>query len=155
MINIDAEIISLIPFFLPKILVATLCGIIIGLDRELKQKVAGIRTFILICVGCCLLTSISFYLSFLNQDIDPTRIIGQIITGIGFIGAGVIMKTDDKIHGVTTAAFIWVICAIGVLAGTGAIYTPIIITFGLLIISLIFEEVEKYIKYIKNGAPRD
>lgn len=94
-----------------------------------------------------------------NQIIDPTRIIGQIITGIGFLGAGVIVKNDDKIVGVTTAAFIWCISAIGVLAGIGAIWTPIILTFGLLIVSLIFEKFETYIKKIKilnkNGESRN
>lgn len=120
--NIDSEILSLMPYFIPKVLVATICGVIIGIDRELKQKVAGVRTFILISVGCAVFSAISVLMSD-NQIIDPTRIIGQIITGIGFLGAGVIVKNDDKIVGVTTAAFIWCISAIGVLAGIGAIWT--------------------------------
>lgn len=143
---IDPEFIPLMTFLLPKVLIATICGLIIGYDREIKQKVAGIRTNILICVGCTILTSISFFLSKDNPNIDPTRIIGQIITGIGFLGAGVIMKHDDKIVGVTTAAFIWVVSSIGILiAVTNSILTPIILTFGLLIISRIFEKVETYI----------
>ena len=146
--NIDSEILSLLPYFLPKILVATICGIIIGIDRELKQKVAGVRTFILISVGCATFTAISVLMAE-DSTIDPTRIIGQIITGIGFLGAGVIVKNDDKIVGVTTAAFIWCISAIGVLAGLGSIWTPIILTIGLLIISIIFEKFETYIKKIK------
>jgi putative Mg2+ transporter-C (MgtC) family protein len=144
---IDPEFIPLMTFLLPKVLIATICGLIIGYDREIKQKVAGIRTNILICVGCTILTSISFYLAKDNPNIDPTRIIGQIITGIGFLGAGVIMKHDDKIVGVTTAAFIWVVSSIGILiAVTNSILSPIILTFGLLIISRIFEKVESYIK---------
>ena len=143
---IDPEFIPLMTFLLPKVLIATICGLIIGYDREIKQKVAGIRTNILICVGCTIITSISFYLAKDNPNIDPTRIIGQIITGIGFLGAGVIMKHDDKIVGVTTAAFIWVVSSIGILiAVTNSILTPIILTFGLLIISRIFEKVETYI----------
>lgn len=156
--NIDSEILSLFPYFVPKVLVATLCGVIIGIDRELKQKVAGVRTFILISVGCAVFSAISVLMSD-NQIIDPTRIIGQIITGIGFLGAGVIVKNDDKIVGVTTAAFIWCISAVGVLAGIGAIWTPIILTFGLLIVSLVFEKFETYIKKIKilnkNGESRN
>ena len=155
---IDSEILSLLPYFVPKVLVATLCGVIIGIDRELKQKVAGVRTFILISVGCAVFSAISVLMSD-NQIIDPTRIIGQIITGIGFLGAGVIVKNDDKIIGVTTAAFIWCISAVGVLAGIGAIWTPIILTFGLLIVSLVFEKFETYIKKIKilnkNGESRN
>jgi len=158
MMNIDSEILSLMPYFILKVLVATICGVIIGIDRELKQKVAGVRTFILISVGCAVFSAISVLMSD-NQIIDPTRIIGQIITGIGFLGAGVIVKNDDKIVGVTTAAFIWCISAIGVLAGIGAIWTPIILTFGLLIVSLIFEKFETYIKKIKilnkNGESRN
>jgi len=145
MFDIDYELFTLLPFLLPKLLVATICGVIVGYDREIKQKTAGIRTNILICVGCALFTALSFYISKTN-NIDPTRIIGQIITGIGFLGAGVIMKHDDKIVGVTTAAFIWVVSAIGVLVGIGSYITPVLLTIGLIIISRIFERVEKYIK---------
>jgi putative Mg2+ transporter-C (MgtC) family protein len=145
--TLDPEFIPLITLLLPKVIIATICGLIIGYDREIKQKVAGIRTNILICVGCTILTSISFYLAKDNPNIDPTRIIGQIITGIGFLGAGVIMKHDDKIIGVTTAAFIWVISSIGILiAVTNSFLIPVILTFGLLIISRIFEKVETYLK---------
>ena len=156
--NIDSEILSLLPYFIPKVIVATICGVIIGIDRELKQKVAGVRTFILICVGCAIFTSISTLMSD-GTTYDPTRIIGQIITGIGFLGASVVIRNDDKIVGVTTAAFIWCVSAIGVLAGLGAIWTPIILTIGLLIVSLIFEKFEIYIKKIKllnkNGESRN
>jgi putative Mg2+ transporter-C (MgtC) family protein len=148
---ITPQFIEIMSDLVPKILVATMCGLIIGYDRELKQKVAGIRTNILICVGCAILTYLSFYLSKNNPSIDPTRIIGQIITGIGFLGAGVIMKNDDKIIGVTTAAFIWIISSIGILIGAIESFSiPIILTFGLLIISRIFEKIESYIKNIKK-----
>jgi putative Mg2+ transporter-C (MgtC) family protein len=146
MFDIDHELFTILPFLLPKLLVATICGGIVGYDREIKQKTAGIRTNILICVGCALFTAFSFYIFNTNNHIDPTRIIGQIITGIGFLGAGVIMKHDDKIVGVTTAAFIWVVSAIGVLVGIGSYITPVLLTIGLIIISRIFERVEKYIK---------
>ena len=145
--SLDPQFLPLFNFIFPKILVATICGLIIGYDREIKQKVAGIRTNILICVGCALLTSISFYLAKSNPMIDPTRIIGQIITGIGFLGAGVIMKTDDKIVGVTTAAFIWIASAIGILtAVVSSFLLPIVLTFGLLVISRFFEKIENLLK---------
>ena len=92
----------------------------------------------------------SFWISKDNTNIDPTRIIGQIVTGIGFLGAGVIMKHDDKIIGVTTAAFIWVVSAIGVMIGLGYYIVPILITVGLLIISKLFEILEKRIKEKRN-----
>lgn len=132
-------------FILPKILIATICGAIIGYDRERKNKVAGIRTNLLICVGSTIFTVASIMLSQTNGS-DPTRILSTIVTGIGFLGGGVIMKTDDKIVGMTTAAFIWVVSAIGILCGIGSTITPILLTIGLLVISKIFEKVEKYIK---------
>ena len=146
-LSIDPQFLPLMTFILPKILVATICGLVIGYDREIKQKVAGIRTNILICVGCTILTSISFYLAKSNPTIDPTRIIGQIITGIGFLGAGVIMKHDDKIVGVTTAAFIWVASAMGIMvAAVDSFLLPITLTIGLLLTSRFFEKIENFIK---------
>jgi putative Mg2+ transporter-C (MgtC) family protein len=140
------EILNFLPFFLPKIIVATLCGLIIGIEREFKQKVAGIRTNILICVGCAILSALSFYIADNWELVDPTRMIGQIITGIGFLGAGVIMKNDDKIVGVTTAAFIWIASAIGIMIGSGFLAIPFIITFGLVLMSRLFEIMEAFIK---------
>jgi putative Mg2+ transporter-C (MgtC) family protein len=133
-------------FFLPKIIISTICGFIVGYDREVRNKVAGIRTNVIIAVGCTILTTTSFWLLENNSHIDPTRIIGQIVTGIGFLGAGVIMKTDDKIVGVTTAAFIWTVSAIGIMIGCGTYIIPVIITVGLLVISKLFESMERRIK---------
>lgn len=144
---IDPEFLTIANFIIPKIIISTICGLIIGYDREIKHKVAGIRTNILICVGCTILTSLSFYISKDNPNIDPTRIIGQIITGIGFLGAGVIMKHDDKIIGVTTAAFIWIVSAIGILIGaTSSPILPVLLTLGLLLVSRIFEKFENFLK---------
>ena len=94
---------------LPKLIISTICGLIIGYDREKKNKAAGIKTNILICVGCTIFSMMPKFLMVMHPqlNIDPTRVIGQIITGIGFLGAGVIMKNQDKIIGVTTSAFIW------------------------------------------------
>lgn len=133
-----------ITFLLPKIIISTICGFIIGYDREIKSKVAGIRTMILICAGCALYTSVSTLMS--NESTDPTRVIGQIATGIGFLGAGVIMKNEDKIVGVTTAAFIWVVSIIGVFIGLNWILSPIFMSLGLVFTSRIFETVEKIIQ---------
>ena len=145
--ELDYEFLTVLPDLLLKVLLATICGAIIGYDREVKQKVAGLRTNILICVGCALFTASSFFISRDSMNvIDPTRIIGQIITGIGFLGAGVIVKNDDKVVGVTTAAFIWVISAIGVLVGCGYLIVPIFLSIGMLLVSKIFEKVETYIK---------
>lgn len=153
-------IIDTITFFsdiFPKLLIATLCGFIIGYDRERRHKAAGIRTMILICTGCTLYTLIPLLLmrearvSGYEVGIDPTRVISQILTGIGFLGAGVIMKDKNKIIGVTTAAFIWVVSAIGVFIGiSDQPFVPLIMTGCLVMVSNYFRKIEKNIKHKQN-----
>lgn len=138
----DLELIS---FLLPKILVATICGLTIGWEREIKNKVAGIRTHIIVCVGACLYTSAGIILSEQYHS-DPSRIIGQIITGIGFLGAGVIYKHEDKVVGVTSAAFIWLISSIGVLIAMGFLMSSILFTIGFLALLIILQKLENKIK---------
>ena len=145
--SIPADTLASIYLYIPKVITATLCGTIIGIEREYKGKPAGLRTMILICVGCTLFTIISCNVS---PSSDSSRVIAQIVTGIGFLGGGVIMKTDDKIIGVTTAAFIWVIAAIGMIIGLGQIIVPVIITIGLLIISIILTQFERKIRNKKT-----
>src|SRR5690242_8660028 len=97
---------------------ATVCGGWIGLERELSGKPAGLRTNILICVGATLFTSLSVALS-LGRG-DPARIAAQILPGVGFIGAGTILHTRGSVSGLTSAATIWVVAAIGMALGGGA-----------------------------------
>lgn len=142
---------------LPKLAVATICGAIVGYDRERKHKTAGTRTMVLICTGCTLYTMIPFLLmaetSMMDIPIDPTRVIGQILTGIGFLGAGVIMKDNNKIIGVTTAAFIWVVAAIGVLIGVSdRPFVPIIMALSLVSVTNLFRKIEKNIKQKEDNA---
>ena len=142
---------------LPKLAVATICGAIVGYDRERKHKAAGTRTMVLICTGCTLYTMIPFLLmaetSMMDIPIDPTRVIGQILTGIGFLGAGVIMKDNNKIIGVTTAAFIWVVAAIGVLIGVSdRPFVPIIMALSLVSVTNLFRKIEKNIKQKEDNA---
>lgn len=136
----------LLEYFGIKVIIATICGLIVGIEREKKDKVAGIRTNVLVCVGVAIMTAASFLYGSVDSDVDSTRIIGQIITGVGFLGAGVIFKNNDKVVGVTTASFIWIMSAIGILAGSGFILVPIILTIGLVIISLLFEKLERFVK---------
>lgn len=98
-------------------LVAVLCGGIIGVEREQREKPAGLRTLILVCLGSTLFTITS--LIFNTSSNDSGRVAAQIVTGIGFLGAGAILHGRNTISGMTTAASIWVVAAIGVLAGTG------------------------------------
>jgi putative Mg2+ transporter-C (MgtC) family protein len=131
--------IDLLTKMLPEIGVATVCGALIGLEREIKNKVAGIRTHILICVGVTIFTLVG--ISF-GGTADPTRVIGQIITGIGFLGGGVIFKEQDKVVGVTSAAFIWFIASIGVLCGMGYLLSAGILTIGFLLITILLGRFE-------------
>ncbi len=114
---------QLIQYFGPRVLFAILCGGAIGLERELKNKPAGIKTNILICLGSTLYTSVSILLSMSLSDKnhygDPSRVAAQIVSGIGFLGGGTIIQARGTIIGLTTAATIWVVSAIGVCIGMG------------------------------------
>lgn len=100
-----------------KLALATLLGGAIGLERELGGKPAGLRTNILICMGAVLYTSLSIDLA--RPGADPARIAAQIVTGVGFIGAGTILHARGAVVGLTSAATIWVVAAIGVALGAG------------------------------------
>lgn len=105
-----------------KLGLAVLLGGVIGLEREIAGKPAGLRTNILICVGAALLTDVSLGIVVGPHGErlgDPARLAAQIITGIGFIGAGTIMQARGTITGLTSAATIWVVCAIGITVGAG------------------------------------
>ena len=98
-----------------RLLVAVLLGGLIGIEREYRDKTAGFRTLTLICLGSCLFMLVSIMLT--NGTTD--RIASNIVTGIGFIGAGVIFKSDKGVNGITTAATIWATAAVGMAIGSG------------------------------------
>ncbi len=111
-----------------------LCGGIVGLERQLCGKPAGIRTSTLICMGTYVFVAVGG--SVAGNFGDPSRVIGQVVTGIGFLGAGVILTREGSVLGVTSAATIWVLAAIGVLAGEDrniAAITVAILTVGILV----------------------
>jgi putative Mg2+ transporter-C (MgtC) family protein len=119
-----------------EIVTGLLLGGLVGYDREQKMKNAGIKTNILICIGATLYTAISMVVQAkFGSTIDPTRISAQIVSGIGFIGAGAIMHHKGNIVGLTTAATIWVVAAIGVTIGFG--YPVIATIFTLTILSVL------------------
>jgi putative Mg2+ transporter-C (MgtC) family protein len=122
------------PIRLEGIAVAILCGLIVGLERQLSGKPTGIRTSSLICLGTYIFVSVSQLIQ--GYNVDPGRIVGQVITGIGFIGAGVILTRQGVVIGVTSASVIWVLAGIGILIGFGKYTTSIllsVITVGILI----------------------
>ena len=111
---------------------ATLLGGAIGLERELGGKPAGLRTNILICIGSALYTQLS--LSMVHGATDATRVAGQIVTGVGFIGAGTILHARGAVVGLTSAATIWVVAAIGVALGAGHYPEALLSTLMVLVV---------------------
>lgn len=122
-----------------KILISLIAGAIIGMEREYNNKPAGFRTLILICVGSTLVTILSIDIGVNNS---PDRIIANILTGIGFIGAGVIFKFDDKITGLTTAALIWVVSALGISIGAGYYYLSGFVLAIIMLVLIGFRKIE-------------
>jgi len=142
-----------------KLFLGTLLGGIIGFERQTHGRAAGFRTQLLVCVACVLLMVISesYYMQgSVNPQyarIDPTRIAAGAMTGVGFLGAGVILKTGMSIHGLTTAACIWIVSAIGLAIGSGqyvAGITGFVITFfSLWVLRLLEERMPRFLyKYI-------
>jgi len=94
-----------------------LCGGIVGFERQVRGKAAGVRTSILICLGTSVFVHFGSTIS--SPTADPTRVLGQLVTGVGFLGAGVMFAHQGVVTGVTTAAVIWVLAAIGAVIGLG------------------------------------
>jgi len=116
-----------------KVLIAILAGGGIGLERELARKPAGLRTNILICLGATLLMDLSIGITSGN-DGDPGRIAAQVVTGIGFLGAGTILHTRGTITGLTSAATIWVVAAIGLTVGAGHYFEALASTVTVMLV---------------------
>lgn len=114
-----------------KVLLSILCGGFIGLEREIKHKPAGLRTNILICLGAMLFTWLSVTMSRIaapGGGGDPARVAAQIVTGIGFLGGGMILQSGGAVSGLTSAATVWIVAAIGMCIGLGYPITASIFT---------------------------
>lgn len=128
-----------------RLLLAAVLGAAVGLERELRQKSAGLRTNTLIAVGAALFTLMSIEMAEGTAAADPTRLAAQIVTGVGFLGAGAIMRTGSGISGLTTAATVWVNAAIGVAAGGGEYHLALIATGVTLAVLLALSPLEAWI----------
>lgn len=134
----DTQFLETLHLLWPKLLTALLCGGLIGLERELKSKAAGIKTNMLICVGATLYTAISIVMAASETGAgikgDPARIAAQIVSGIGFLGGGAILQAKGNIVGLTTAATIWLVAAIGVWIGMGQLAVAFCVTLLIVVV---------------------
>ena len=110
--------------YLLTILLSVVLGFLIGLERKTRAKEAGVRTHTIVCFGACLLMIISKY-GFLGEDADVARVAAQIVSGIGFIGAGMIVYRKNAVHGLTTAAGVWATAGIGMACGAGLYFVAV------------------------------
>ena len=147
-----------------KLLASAAVGAIIGAEREYHSKSAGLRTFTLICLGSTIFTILS---EKVGLNTSPDRISANIVTGVGFLGAGIIFKVDDRVKGLTTAAIIWVTAALGMAIGDGHILLSFLgafIVFGVLQFFITFEKwIHRYgetrnyrimVKQSEDGFPK-
>jgi putative Mg2+ transporter-C (MgtC) family protein len=138
-------------FWIP-IGVAFLCGTIIGLERQVRGKPAGVRTSILVCVSTTVFIELGA--QFAAEGGDPTRVLGQLVTGVGFLGAGVMMSHDGTVSGVTTAAVIWILAAIGATIGLGRFEAAIALSLTTVLVLIGVELLETSLKFLTRGAHR-
>lgn len=124
-----------------RLTVGLVLGAVIGFERELHRQPAGFRTHSLVALGAALFTVVSAF-GFRGDMVDPTRIAAQIVSGIGFIGAGTILQYRGHIRGLTTAASLWSVAAIGTAAGAGLYVVAIVGTLLILVILAILDRVE-------------
>jgi len=132
-----------------KLGMAVLLGGLIGAEREFRDKAAGFRTMIFITVGATLFTIFSLRI---GSEINPTRIAANIVSGIGFLGAGTIIREEGKIAGLTTAATIWLAAALGMGIGAGEYATAFVAAAVILIILWFFPAIERWIDQIHHTA---
>ena len=138
------------PLFWQSLGTALLCGGLIGIERQLRGKAAGIRTSILICLGTSIFVEIGTSID--APHVDPTRVIAQITSGIGFLGGGVILARKGLLTGVTTAAVIWVLAALGGLIGFGHLRAAIVLTLVTLAVLIGVELLEGMFRRLQQGA---
>lgn len=135
--------------YILRLITAATFGGLIGIERQIQGQTAGFRTQLLVCLGSCLFTITSFkFLDFGFKVVDPSRIAAQIVVGIGFLGAGAIIKQGEYIRGLTTAATLWIVSAIGLTIGIGDYILAAFTTF-LTMINLII------LKKLENIMPKD
>ena len=131
-----------------KVALSLILGGALGMERQYHDKPAGYATNCLICLGATLFTILSQYMG--NQGGDPGRIAAQIVTGVGFIGAGSILRDGNKISGLTTAAGVWLVAAIGMAVGYGEYVLAALFAASILLIQLGVRKTIKQLEFVKH-----
>jgi putative Mg2+ transporter-C (MgtC) family protein len=134
--------------------IATVCGAAIGAEREATDQPAGLRTHILVCIGAALFTIVGIY-GFASKSVDPSRVAAQIVTGIGFLGAGAILRERGAIRGLTTAASVWVTAAVGMAVGTGMYVVGVFAVVVSLLSLWVLRPLRRRLRRIGASAPPD
>lgn len=136
-------------FWVP-VLASIVCGGMIGLERQLRGKPSGIRTCILVCLGTHFFVLLGT--TFAGPGADPTRVLSQVVSGIGFLGAGVILTREGLLVGVTSAAVIWLLAAIGAAIGLGFTAAAVAVSLVTLVILVGVEALEKSSLALRQGV---
>lgn len=131
--------------------VSFLCGAIVGAERERAEKPAGLRTLTLICLGSTIFTMMSLDPAF--APTDHSRIAAQIVSGVGFLGAGAILRERGIVIGLTTAASIWVVAAVGIVVGAGYASSGLMLSVLILIVLTFFARIER--RFGRRGSDPD
>ena len=139
-------------FEIQRVALAAALGLLMGVERAWHHKVASLRTFSMISVGACLFSMLSIQGDGVSPH-DPTRIAAQIVSGIGFLGGGVIFKTSSRVEGITTAAMIWLVAAVGTCCGFGQ---PFLATTAVVIwsiLNIVCLAIHRLIDVIQGNPP--
>ncbi|MFA5311410.1 MAG: MgtC/SapB family protein [Candidatus Omnitrophota bacterium] len=137
-----------------RLVLAVVLSGLIGLERQMHKRTAGLRTHILVSLGSCLIMLTSLYVFDIYKEItklDPSRIAAGVITGIGFLGAGTIIRDREGVRGLTTAASLWVVAGIGLASGCGFKKAAIYATVLSIIVLFFLRYIEKYIFLKESG----
>ncbi len=145
---------SRLPVVFLKVILTIVLTSLIGVEREIRNKVAGLRTHVLVGMGSCLIVLTAFHISDIyNHTLtDPTRIISNIVTGIGFLCAGTIIRGGGQIIGLTTAATLWIVSGIGMAIGAGDYVDAIVVTATSLLVLIGLRSLERMVQEYSRGS---
>jgi len=135
-----------------QVLVAGSLGAAIGWEREVADRPAGLRTHTLVCLGACLVMILSRYVA--GSDYDPGRMAAQVVSGIGFLGAGTILRSGSAVRGLTTAASLWAMAAVGLAVGVGWYYGALLFTLAMYVVLRVFRDIEQRFRVKEPGRHR-